>query len=100
MLEKHEICCGLFHGFDWSLWTTGNATDRIKLLPAAQEHILQQKDGKARLLETVSALTKAFALAVPHEKTTEIRDDVSFFQTVRKVLANRQLAGRGAVGCR
>ena len=51
------------------------------------EHILQQKDGKARLLENVSALTKAFALAVPHEKTTEIRDDVSFFQTVRKVLA-------------
>ncbi len=87
MLEKHEICCNLFHGFDWSLWTTGNAADRLKLLPAAQEHILQQENGKARLLENVSALTKAFALAVPHEKTTEIRDDVSFFQAVRKVLA-------------
>ena len=87
MLEKHEICCGLFHGFDWSLWASGSATDRIKLLPSAQEHILKQKDGKARLLETVSALTKAFALAVPHEKTTEIHDDVSFFQTIRKVLA-------------
>ncbi len=87
MMEKHEICCNLFHGFDWSLWTTGNAADRLKLLPAAQEHILQQKDGKERLLQTVSELTKAFALAVPHEKTTEIRDDVGFFQTVRKVLA-------------
>ena len=87
MLEKYEICCGLFHGFDWSLWASGSATDRIKLLPSAQEHILKQKDGKERLLETVSALTKAFALAVPHEKTTEIRDDVSFFQTIRKVLA-------------
>ena len=87
MLEKHEICCGLFHGFDGSLWASGSATDRIKLLPSAQEHILKQKDGKARLLETVSALTKAFALAVPHEKTTEIHDDVSFFQTIRKVLA-------------
>ena len=87
MLEKHEICCGLFHGFDWSLWASGSATDRIKLLPSAQEHILKQKDGKARLLETVSALTKAFALAVPDEKTTEIHDDVSFFQTIRKVLA-------------
>ena len=89
MLEKYEICCGLFHGFDWSLWTTGNATDRLKLLPAAQEHILKQKDGKTRLLKAVSELTKAFALAVPHEKTTEIRDDVAFFQTVRKVLAKR-----------
>ncbi|MBN1608241.1 MAG: DUF3387 domain-containing protein [Polyangiaceae bacterium] len=23
MLEKHEVCCGLFQGFDWSLWLTG-----------------------------------------------------------------------------
>ena len=87
MMEKHEICCNLFYGFDWSLWITGNTADRLKLLPAAQEHILQQENGKARLLENVSALTKAFALVVPHEKTTEIRDDVSFFQAVRKVLA-------------
>ena len=87
MMEKHEICCGLFHGFDWSLWASGNATDRIKLLPSAQEHILSQKDGKKRLLETVSTLSKAFALAVPHKKTTEMRDDVAFFQAVRSVLA-------------
>ncbi len=89
MMEKHEICCELFSEFDWSLWNTGNATDRLKLLPAAQEHILKEKDRKERLLRTVSELTKAFALAVPHEKTTEIRDDVAFFQTVRKVLAKR-----------
>ena len=87
MLEKYEICCGLFHGFEWSPWMAGSRTDRIKLLPAAQEHILQQKDGKTRLLETVTALSKAFALAVPHEKTTEIRDDVAFFQAVRGILA-------------
>ena len=87
MLEKYEICCGLFYGFDWSLWSRGNRTDRIKLLPSAQEHILTQEDGKIRLLEAVTALSKAFALAVPHEKTTEIRDDVAFFQAVRSVLA-------------
>ena len=22
MLEKYEVCCGLFHGFDWSAWQT------------------------------------------------------------------------------
>ena len=87
MLEKYEICCGLFHGFDWSTWVTGNRTERIKLLPAAQEHILAQKDGKDRLLGVVTELSKAFALAVPHEKTAEIRDDVAFFQAVRNVLA-------------
>ncbi len=87
MLEKYEICCGLFHGFDWLPWTTGNAEDRIRLLPSAQEHILAEKDGKERLLTVVTALSKAFALAVPDEKTTEIRDDVAFFQAVRSVLA-------------
>ena len=87
MLEKYEICCGLFHGFDWSPWVTGNAEDRIRLLPPAQEHILAQDDGKERLLKVVTELSKAFALAVPHEKTTEIRDDVAFFQAVRGVLA-------------
>ena len=87
MLEKYEICCGLFHDFDRSPWVTGNVEDRIRLLPSAQEHILAQKDGKDRLLEAVTALSKAFALAVPHDKTTEIRDDVAFFQAVRSVLA-------------
>ena len=92
MLEKHEICCGLFHGFDWSTWVTGNRTERIKLLPAAQEHILAQKDGKDRLLNVITELSKAFVLAVPHEKTTEIRDDVAFFQAVKGVLAKPSAA--------
>ena len=87
--EKYEICCGLFHGFDWSTWMSGDAKDRLNLLPAAQEHILAQKDGKDRCIRTVRELTQAFALAVPHEYTTRIRDDVAFFQAVSASLAKR-----------
>ena len=87
MMEKHEICCGLFHGFDWSSWASGNAEERLRLLPAAQEHILGLEDGKTRLLNEVAALSKAFSLVVPHERAIEIRDDVAFFQAVRGVLA-------------
>ncbi len=57
------------------------------MLPAAQEHILAQEDGKARLLRAVTELSQAFALAVPHEEALRIRDDVGFFQAVRAVLA-------------
>lgn len=87
MLEKYEVCCGLFHGFDYSKWNTGSAQHRLSLLPAAQEHILEQDDGKARLLRAVTDLGQAFALAVPHDEALRIRDDVGFFQAVRAVLA-------------
>ena len=87
MLMKYEICSGLFHGFDWSKWTTGKAQERLGVLPAAQEHILAQDDGKRRLLQCVTELSQAFALAVPHEDALRIRDDVGFFQAVRAVLA-------------
>jgi type I restriction enzyme R subunit len=87
MLEKYEVCCGLFHGFDWSLWVKGSPAQRLGLLPTAQEHILAQEDGKPRLLRSVTELSQAFALAVPHEESLAIRDDVAFFQAVRAALA-------------
>ena len=34
MLEKYEICCGLFHGFDRSKWITGTPQERLGLLSA------------------------------------------------------------------
>ncbi|MGQ0737151.1 MAG: type I restriction endonuclease subunit R, partial [Acidobacteriota bacterium] len=80
MLEKCEVCCGLFHGFDWSMWTTGTPQERLGLLPAAQEHILRQENGKDRCLRAVRELSQAFALAVPHAEALRIRDDVAFFQ--------------------
>ena len=89
MLEKHEVCCALFHGFDWSKWTTGAPAERLGLLPTAQEHILAQENGKDRCLAAVRELSQAFALAVPHAETFRIRDDVGFFQAVRAALSKR-----------
>ena len=83
MLEKHEVCCAMFHGFDWSPWVNGGAQGKLTILPPAQEHILAQKDGKERFLQAVMELTKAFTLSVPDEEAIRIRDDVNFFQTVR-----------------
>jgi type I restriction enzyme R subunit len=89
MREKYEICCGLFHGFDRSRWMTGTPAERLRLLPAAQEHILAQTDGKDRCVRVVRELSQTFALAVPHEEALKIRDDVAFFQAVQAVLAKR-----------
>ena len=89
MLERYDVCCALFHGFDWSKWTTSPAQERWLLLPSAQEYILAQENGKDRCLQAVRELSQAFALAVPHEETFRIRDDVGFFQQVRTALSKR-----------
>ena len=89
MLEKHGIACDLLYGFDWDLWTTGKPTERLALIPAGQEHILQQEDGKKRWLQVVLELSHAFALCAASDEATKIRDDVSFFQALQAALSKQ-----------
>ena len=86
MLEKHEVCCAMFHGFDWSPWTTGGAEGKLTIIPAAQNHILGLENGKERYVQAVMELSKAFTLSVPDNQAIQIRDDVHFFQTVRAAI--------------
>ena len=94
MQEKLEVCRGLFHGFDWSHWLTGSPQQRLGVLPAAQEHILAQNDGKARLMRAVTELSQAFALSVPHPQAMAARDEIGFCQAVRAVLAKGEIGER------
>ena len=89
MREKHEICCGMFHGFDWSDWTSNDPAKRLSLLPAAQEHVLALEDGKDRFMRAVRELSQAFALVVTSYEADRIREDLAFFQAVRASLAKR-----------
>jgi type I restriction enzyme R subunit len=98
MLELYEQCSDIFHGFDWGAWTSGAPAARLSVLPAAQEHVLAQEGGKERLLQVVTELSKAFALAVPHDEAIRIRDDVGFFQAVRSAIAKTQVGDRKASG--
>ena len=82
-LEKYEIVCELFRGFEWPKYFHGTPSQRLAVLPAAMEHILMQEEGKQRLLQHVSELSKAFALAVPHPDALQNQDNVGFFQAVR-----------------
>ncbi len=86
--ERYEICQELFHGFDWSTWSTGAAA-QMKLIPAAQEHVLALKDGRERCLDEVRKLSQAFVLATPRDEAMAIRNDVAFFQAVRVALLKR-----------
>ncbi len=89
MLEKHGIACDMMHGFNWDKWTSGTPTERLQLIPAGQEHILEQDDGKGRWIQVVMELSRAFALCAASDEATAVRDDVSFFQALQAAL-NKQ----------
>jgi type I restriction enzyme, R subunit len=86
MLEDHRVCASMLHGLDWSAWEGGTPDSRLALLPAAQERILAEDDGKRRFARGVDAFSRAFSLAVPHETAFSVRGDLAFFKAVGAVL--------------
>ncbi|MCG8606512.1 DUF3387 domain-containing protein, partial [bacterium] len=94
-LEKYEIVAAMYHGFDYTPLLQANPDVRLSGIAAALEHILALEDGKRRYLKSVAALSKAFALAVPHEEALKMRDQVGFFQDVRSALAKATVEGNG-----
>ncbi|MDD3035487.1 MAG: DUF3387 domain-containing protein, partial [Candidatus Saccharimonadaceae bacterium] len=83
MKTKFEIVCGLFYGFDYMRYFRSETGEQLQIILDAQEHILSIEDGKKRLKQHVTELSKAFALAMPSHDAVEIREQVAFFQAVK-----------------
>jgi type I restriction enzyme R subunit len=95
MLEKYDIVVSMYHGFDYLSLITANPAGRLAGIAAAMEHILSLEEGKKRYLEAITVLSRAFALAVPHEEAIRIRNEIGFFQNVRSALAKATVEGEG-----
>jgi len=95
MLEKYEIVCQMFEGFDYGKYFQADTKEKMTIILEAQEHILSLEDGKNRLTKQVSLLSKSFALSVPHEEAMKIKDKVGFFQAVKARLVKFEPTGAG-----
>lgn len=86
MQEHFDIVKTMLHGFDYSKHLTAKPAQRLQIVRDAADFIIPQENGKQRYLSSVAALSRAFALSVPHEKAMALRDEIGFFQTVRGTL--------------
>lgn len=93
MLEKYEVVCGMYHGFDYKKDLRGSASERTRLIASAMDFVLGLEDGEKRYVQAVTELSFAFFLSVPHEEAIKIRDEVAFFQSVK---AGIRKAGSGS----
>jgi len=95
MLEKLEVVSNLFHGFAYEEYFEAETSIKLSMILSAEEHILGLEDGKKRYINEVTALSKSFAIAIPHEQAMDIKDEVAFFQAVKARLAKFDGKGEG-----
>jgi len=94
--EKYEVVKAMFHGFDYGRFFTGTPGERIGVLAAAMDFILDESrtppeakglpTRKQRYMQAVTELSKAFALVAAEEGAIAIREEVAFFQCIRAQL--------------
>jgi type I restriction enzyme R subunit len=82
MMTKLEILQQMLHGFSYQHYHDANVPSKLNILLEAEEHVLQQENGKERYLRELSSLSKAYALAKVEPEAVQIREDVAFLQAV------------------
>ena len=86
MLELYEVVGGIFGEFNYRDYFKTPLDQRLKFLCDAQEHILDQTEGKRRFVQNVTALSKSFALSVPDSRALDIKDEVGLFESIKALL--------------
>lgn len=107
LLEKLEVVSQMFgprvdksqrfvnSGFAYEDYFAADTAEKLSLILAAEDHILGLEDGRRRYINEVTALSQAFALAVPHEEAMDVKDEVAFFQAVKARLTKFDATGSG-----
>ncbi len=102
MQEKREVVAAMYRqpsatgrGLAYEDYFSADTAGKLALILAAEDHILGLEDGRKRYLNEVTALSKAFAIAVPHEQALAAKEEIAFFQAVKARLAKFAAAGAG-----
>ncbi len=95
MLEKLEVISNMLHGFSYEDYFEADTSKKLSTILAVEEFILGLNDGKKRFINEVTALSKAFAIAIPHDEAMDAKDEVAFFQAVKARLVKFDITSSG-----
>lgn len=83
MQSKFEVVHQMFHGFEYQEYFESPTEEKLKILLASQNFILNDEKLKERFVSEVTALSKLYVMAVPSYESEVIKDQVAFFQAIK-----------------
>ncbi len=105
MMGKYEIVSQMFSeqptdksvskGFDYKSFFWLTPKEKLSFPIQAANYILGLENGKERYVNAVTALSKSFAISVPHPYTIDIRDEVGLFQAIKARIVKVTQSGKG-----
>ena len=95
MLEKMEIIQQMLSKIDYKPYFDADVSTKLSLILQTEDYILGLQDGKKRFVNEVNALSKAFAIAIPHDEAMSVKEEVSFFQAVKARLCKFDITSSG-----
>ena len=95
MQEKLEVVEQMLYGLDYQQYFAENTSGKLSWILKTEDFVLGLEDGKKRFVNEVTALGKAFAIAIPNEQAMDVKDEVAFFQAVKARLCKFDHIGTG-----
>lgn len=95
MQEKLEVVEQMLYGLDYQQYFTETTSGKLSWILKSEDFVLGLEDGKKRFVNEVTALGKAFAIAIPNEQAMDVKDEVAFFQAVKARLCKFDHTGTG-----
>ena len=95
MMEKLEVVAQMFHGFAYEAYFELGTAGKLALILAAEDFVLGLPDGRRRYINEVTALSQAFAIAIPHADALAVKDEIAFFQALKARLVKFDGSGGG-----
>jgi type I restriction enzyme R subunit len=83
--EKYDIVSSMFYGINYQNWKKSTPEELAQLTVSAY-NLLNSEDLKRKFIKNYLALKKAYALASPHHETIKIKDDIIFFEMIKKMI--------------
>jgi type I restriction enzyme R subunit len=105
MMGKYEIVAQMFSeqptdktvqkGLNYKSFFGLTPKEKLYFPIQAANYILGLENGKDRYINSVTALSKSFAISVPHPYTIDIRDEVGLFQAIKARIVKVTQSGKG-----